>query len=146
MQTLPHRYVRHRDPESLVKAFMGRRKRYKDVFGEEYTYEGWLSAVRKHGYWAFVRIWKGKGTIHWYAHDRISDRRLAHMLGHELGHITGRQDKDRVMEEWRADAYGDVALEVTEMLRTRRRRAPKARRRGTTSARSNRRASARRAR
>lgn len=137
---LPHVYVRHRDPATLVKEFMGRRSVYKDVFGGRHTPEEWLRSVRKYGRWAFVRIVKGEATIHWYAAARISDRQVAHMLGHELGHITGRRLKNKVEEELRADAFGDTVLEVMEML-TIRRRAPKAPRRGRASGRNSRRGS-----
>jgi len=122
---------------------------FKDVFGDSHTLEDFVREIRKFGRWAFVRIVRGEATIHWYAQDRISDRLVAHMLGHEMGHITGVRKKRPVAEEVRADAYGDVAMEITEMLQlrhARRRPAPKARRRGKASARTSRRASSRKGR
>lgn len=122
---LPHRLVRHRSAISLVREKL--RDQISEV-GEERAsfdsiHDGPMSlselhaAVLREGLWAFVRITNGSATIHWYTKRTTPLQRVAHMLGHELGHISGRHGSG-LSEERRADRYGDVAVAVISLLKS----------------------------
>lgn len=113
---LPHTFVRHRSAETLVKAFMGKKRVYVDVLRGRHTHADWLKTIKSHGFWGFVRISRGKAVIHWWASEDAPVEDVVHLLSHELGHISFRQEGDAVMEEVRADSYADVAVEVHALV------------------------------
>lgn len=120
---LSHRFVRHRSAVSLVREKLrdqiesvGEVGAYYDsIHDGPISFEELRRAILSSGMWAFVRIFDGNAVIHWYAKRAIPLQRVAQMLGHELGHISGKQ-RSGLVEEMRADQYGDVAAEVFTLL------------------------------
>lgn len=110
------RYRKHRTARSIARQFFGHRPedlRVVDQHGESHDL---VAAIEREGIWAFVETRKKPPIIHWWDDDKRTVAECARVLGHELGHISGKPKKG-ITEEWRADEYADVVVEVIRRLK-----------------------------
>lgn len=109
-------WKRHRTIMSILRAFFGGDPREfvaQDGAGQDLDI---ASTIRNEGMWAFVETKRKPPLVHWWHDGKRSTKELAHLLGHEVGHITGKPLKSGMSEELRADEYGRVAALVVQKL------------------------------
>lgn len=85
-----------------------------DVDNELHTiaYEQWEEGIKEQGIWGFV---DGDNVIHYWVGKELTTEELIHFFAHEIGHNTGKQHKDFLKEELRAESYALVAKLAYQM-------------------------------
>ena len=109
-------WKRHRSITSILRAFFGGPPADFVAQDDSGTDFDMTAQVEAEGMWAFVETKRKPPRVHWWHDGKRTKAELAHLLGHELGHLTGKKLEDWA-EELRADEYGRVAALVIAKLK-----------------------------
>lgn len=110
--------IRHRSPESVLAACYGLKA--SDLDGAKiagYSLGGKpsgemdisdaVAGIRRQGCWGFAD--DKRRTIQYWARPNVSKKVLLGFFAHEVGHLTGKDFKDSLREERRAEEFREVA-------------------------------------
>lgn len=108
----PKDIIRYKSMRNLLAKFFncppGRVKEFTVGLhgGEEISIAELEKAATRNGVWGF----SDNGVIRFWAKEDCSFEAILEFLAHEIGHLNGRQYKDFMKEELKANEFQDVAM------------------------------------
>jgi hypothetical protein len=118
--------IRHETPESIVCAYLGAsgveelttHQIHGTTDGNDervISPDEMVESITEMGFWGYAN--KRSNEVHAWVSAEADERCVIGFLAHEIGHNTGKQRRDLLKEEARADEYRFVTERAFDWLR-----------------------------